>query len=100
MSSGSGILSSHLEITEPPREFEVESSFLGEGLFFLFLFFLFYFLGPHSQHMESPSLGVELELQLLAYTTAAATGDLSHICNLHHSSWQHPIPDPLSKARD
>ena len=34
------------------------------------------------------------------YTTATATKDLSHICDLHHSSWQHQIPDLLSKARD
>ena len=27
----------------------------------------------------------ELELQLLAYTTATATLDPSHICDLHHS---------------
>jgi len=50
--------------------------------------------------MEVPRLGVELELQLLAYTTATATLDLSCICNLHHSSWQHRILNPLSKARD
>ena len=35
--------------------------------------------------MEVPRLGVELELQLLAYTTAIATPDLSTICDLHHS---------------
>ena len=36
---------------------------------------LFFFLGPYLQHMEIPSLGVKLELQLLAYTTATATLD-------------------------
>ena len=36
-------------------------------------FFSFVFLGPHLQHMEVPRLGVELELQLLAYTTATGT---------------------------
>ena len=50
--------------------------------------------------MEVTRLGVELELQLLAYTTATAIQDTSHICNLHHSSWQHQIPNPLSEARD
>ena len=50
--------------------------------------------------MEFPRLGVELELQLPAYATATATPDLSCICNLHHSSWQHRILNPLSKARD
>ena len=58
--------------------------------FILFYFILFYFLGLHLLHMEVPGLGVELELQLLAYATATATAtpDPSHICNLHHSSWQ------------
>ena len=42
----------------------------------------------------------ESELQLLAYTTAIATQDLSSICNLHHSSWQCQILNLLSKARD
>ena len=37
--------------------------------------------------MEVPRLGVESEPQLAAYTTATATLDLSHVCNLHHSSW-------------
>ena len=34
---------------------------------------------------------VELELQLLTYTIAIAMQDLSHIYDLHHSSWQHQI---------
>ena len=34
----------------------------------------------HQQHMEVPRLGVESELQLLAYPTAIATRDLSCIC--------------------
>ena len=50
--------------------------------------------------MEIPRLGVQSELQLLAYTTATATQDLSRVCDVHHSSQQHQIPDPLSKARD
>jgi len=62
--------------------------------------FVFCFLGPHLWHMESPRLGVESELQLLAYTTATATQHPSHICDLHHSSWQHQILNPLRKARD
>ena len=36
------------------------------------LFFPFFFLGPHWWHMEVPRLGVKLEIQLLAYTTATA----------------------------
>ena len=52
------------------------------------------------RHMEVPRLGVELELQLLAYTTATEMCDPSRICNLHHSSWQYQILNPLSGARD
>ena len=50
--------------------------------------------------MEIPRLGIKLEPQLPANATATAMWDPSHICNLHHSSRQHQIPDPLSKARD
>ena len=51
-------------------------------------------------HMEVLRLGVELELQRLAYTTATATPDLSSICNLHHSLWQYLILNSLSEAKD
>ena len=50
--------------------------------------------------MEIPRLGVELELQLPAYTTATAMPDPSRICDLQHSSWQYQILNPLSKDRD
>ena len=56
--------------------------------------------GLHPWHMEVPRLGVESEPQLLAYTTATATWDLSHVCDLHHTSWQHWILNLLSEARD
>ena len=35
-----------------------------------------------------------------AYTTATATWAPSHICNLHHSMWQHGILNPISEAKD
>ena len=41
-------------------------------------------------------LGVESELQPLAYPTATATPDPSCICDLHHSSQHHQILNPLS----
>ena len=50
--------------------------------------------------MEVPGLGGELELQLAAYTTAPATQDLSLVCDLHHSSQQCRILNPLSEARN
>ena len=70
------------------------TSFIGSSFFF------FFFLGLHPCHMEVPMLGVESELQLPAYTEATATPDPSHVCNLHHSSQQHGILNPLSEARD
>ena len=51
---------------------------------FFFFVFLSFFLGPYPWYMEVPRLGVQLELQLPAYTTA------------HGSA----ILNPLSKAGD
>ena len=67
---------------------------------FLFFFFFFGFLGLHLRHIEVPRLRVKTELQVLAYTTAAATWDLSCICDLHCNPWQHWILNPLREARD
>ena len=50
--------------------------------------------------MEVPRLGIESELLLLAYITATKMWDLSHICDLHHSSWQCQILNSLTEARD
>ena len=50
--------------------------------------------------MEVPRLGVELELELLVYTTATAMPDPNHIFNLHHSSWQRCMLNVLCEARD
>ena len=66
----------------------------------IFFLFFFVFLGTNSRDMEVPRLGVKLELQVLAYVTDTATQDLSHVCDLHHSSRQHQILNPLRKARD
>ena len=66
----------------------------------LTLFFFFCFLGLYLRHMELPRLGVQLELQLPAYSTATAMQDLSRICNLQHSSWQHRILNPLREVTD
>ena len=64
-----------------------------------YLFFEFYFRAASAAH-EVPRLGVKLELQPLAYTTATATPNPSHICDLHHSSGRCRILNPLSEARD
>ena len=63
------------------------------------LAFFFFFLGPHLLHIEVLRLRVKSVLQLQAYSAATAS-DSSHICNLHHSSWQHEILNPLSKVSD
>ena len=64
-----------------------------------YLFFCFSDL--HLRHMEVPRLGVEKEVQLLAYATATATPDPSLVCDhLHHSSRKRGILNPLSEARD
>ena len=44
--------------------------------------FFFSFLGPHLWHMEAARLGVEPELQLLSYTPATVTPDVSLIFDL------------------
>ena len=49
--------------------------------------------------MVVPRLRVKSELQLPAYATATGMQDLSHLFDLHHSSWQHQILNPLSEAR-
>ena len=56
--------------------------------------FIYLFIWLHLQHTEVPWLGVKLELQLQAHTTAIATLDLS--CTF----WQHWILNPLRQARD
>ena len=50
--------------------------------------------------MEVPRLGVEWELQLMAYTTAAAMRDMNRVCHLLHSSWQSRSLNPLNEFRD
>ena len=52
------------------------------------------------RHMEVPRLGIKLELQLLAYSTATEMQDPSYIYNLRHSLQQCQILNPLSGARD
>ena len=64
----------------------------------VFLFFIFLLFGATPTLMGVPRLGVKVELQLPAYTTATAILDQNRFCNLHHSSWQGQILNPLSEA--
>ena len=50
--------------------------------------------------MEVPRLRVELELQLQAYAIATTMQDLSYICDLGRSLWQHQILNPLKETSD
>ena len=65
-----------------------------------FFFFFFVFLGQHPQHLEVSRLGVQSELQPLAYTRVTAKPRSGRVCDLHYSSWQHWILTPLIEARD
>ena len=58
------------------------------------------FLGLNPCHMQVPRLGVKSELQLPVYNTATTTWDPICVCNLHQSSQQCWIFNPLSKARN
>ena len=60
----------------------------------------FVFFRAALQHMEVPRPGVKSELQPLAYATATAMWDPSHVCNLHHSPQQCWILNPLNEAMD
>ena len=67
----------------------VVSAILDAHLISLILgfWFFFFFLGPHLRDLEVLRLGIQSELQLLAYNTATAKRDPCCICHLHHSSW-------------
>jgi len=72
-----------------------------ETSIYLFIYLLIHLCFAPKWHMKVPRLGVESELQLPACATATATAtwDLNCLCKLHHSSRQHQILNPLSKAR-
>ena len=64
-------------------------------------FFFFLFRAVPTAHGSSQVRSLT-RARLPAYATATATPDpsRSHICNLHHSSEQCRILNPLSRARD
>ena len=73
-------------------------SFLPSSLFFPSFFPLLFRAAPATY--GGSRLGVRSKLQLPAYAMATEMPDPSCVFDLHHSSQQRPIPDPLSKARD
>ena len=66
--------------------------------FFSSFSFFILFRAMHLRHVEVPRLGVGSELQQ-PVSTATAMPDLSHFCNLHHSSWQHRIVYPYERGQ-
>ena len=50
-------------------------------------------VSPHVHH-------VSITCPPCAHYISTSCPDLSHICYLHHSSWQHWIVNPLSEPRD
>ena len=70
--------------------------------FYLFIYlFIFLFRFTLVAYRSSQARS-QIGATLLAYATATDTvaWNPSHICGLHHSSWQHWILNPLSEARD
>ena len=97
---GSGLKLVITLLAQPGSASEMAVVFLKYYVFSSSHFLFVCFLGLHPRHMEVSRLGVQSELQLLAYATATATLDPSYVCDLHHSSRQCWILNPLSKARD
>ena len=68
---------------------------------FIYLFNLFSGLqGMQVQHMEVPRLGVESDCSCQPTPQPQATHNSRYICNLHHSSQQCRMLNPLRGARD
>ena len=67
---------------------------------FIYLFFCFIYLFTFAFSRAPPRLGAKQELQLQAYTRPTAMRDSSRVWDLHHSSRQRRILNPLSKAKD
>ena len=64
---------------------------------FFFFFFLCLFRAAPAAYGSSQARG---RIEAAATATATATPNPSHICDLHHSSQQHWILNPLGKARN
>ena len=70
-------------------------------IFFVSKLFVFWGGRGHTWGVwKFPGYGLNWSYSCWAYTTATATQDRSHVCDLHHSSWQRQILNPLSEARD
>ena len=66
----------------------------------LMLIFLSFFFRAAPAAYGGSQARDESELQLPAYTPVTETRDLSHVCDLHHSSGQRRILNTRTEARD
>ena len=66
----------------------------------MFSFFFLSFRAVSKAYGSSQARGQIGAVAAPAYVIAIATQDPSRICNLHHSSQQHWILNPLNEARD
>ena len=78
-------------------------------LFFFFFFCLFVVVvvvvvaiswAAPAAYGGSQARGRIRDVDTQAYARATATRDPSHVCDLHHSSQQRRMVNPLSKGRD
>ena len=76
------------------------------NVFYFFIIFIFLFFGLFAFSRATPAAYGGCQARgligtvVLAYARARAMWDLSRICDLHHSSRQCQIVNPLSKGRD
>ena len=66
--------------------------------FFFFLSFVF-FRAASGKYGGSQARGL-IEATAAGLHHSHTTPDLSRVCDLHHSSWQRQVLNPLSEARD
>ena len=73
--------------------------FIKYVFFFIFFAFFFFFRATPTAYGSSQAKG-RIGAVAASLHHSTTMWDPSHICDLHHSSQQCRIPDPLSKARD
>ena len=67
---------------------------------YVYKIYIYIYFRAAPEAYRGSRLGVKSEMELLAYATATAMQDLSHVTELHHSLWQCRILNPLSEAGD
>ena len=70
-----------------------------KGLWLIFFFFFAFFRAALAAHGSSQAR-CRIRATAAGLYHSHSMQDQSHVYNLHHSSWQRQIPDPLSKASD